>query len=578
MNLWTLLSFIGFTALVAIISYYATRKENLKTSDGYFLGGRSLSGLSIGFSILLTNWSAEQLIGLNGQGYSVGLSNMGWAVTSALAFVMMAAVFLPYFIKKGITTIPDYIESRFGATARNVIAWCILVNMAAIALPTVVYAGALGLSKIFSVSSLFGISEASALVVSIVFITVVGGIYAIFGGLKAVVVSDTVNGIGFFVGSILVLVLGLRALGGGDAGDGVHELVTNNQQMLNAVSSPKVNVPFGAIFTGMLLINIYWACTNQVIIQRALGAKNVAEGQKGVLFAGLIKIISIIILIVPGIIAFHLYGNEGIRADEAYPLLVSRLLPDAFVGFFGAVLFGAIISTFNSTINSCSTIFAVNIYKPYMKGDVNNDSCIKAGKWFGTGLAIFAAICAPYIKNAPQGLYMFMQEFNALFTVPMLLMILVGMLSKKASSKAVLAGMATYGALYLFFKFGYSGWELHFLHKTAIYFACGLLVTGIQTYRNPAEHVEKEDQKAPVNVENWKYLPLASITTLGVMVATYAIFSPIGVVAPESEIVGNITRIVLSTIAGIFLINYTYKAIIVNKTKTNEIKQEAPNQ
>jgi SSS family solute:Na+ symporter len=498
---------------------------------------------------------------------------MGWAVTSAMAFVMMAVVFLPYFIKKGITTIPDYIEARFGATARNVIAWCILVNMAAIALPTVVYAGALGLSKIFSISSLFGISDSAALTLSIVFITVIGGIYAIFGGLKAVVVSDTVNGIGFFIGSILVLVLGLRALGGGDASDGVYELVTNNQQMLNAVSSPKVNVPFGAIFTGMVLINIYWACTNQVIIQRALGAKNVAEGQKGVLFAGLIKIISILILIVPGVIAFHLYGNEGIRADEAYPLLVSRVLPDAFIGFFGAVLFGAIISTFNSTINSCSTIFAVNIYKPFKQGNISNDQCIKAGKWFGTALAIFAAICAPYIKNAPQGLYMFMQEFNALFTVPMLLMILVGMLSKKASSKSVLAGMATYGALYLFFKFVYTGWELHFLHQTAIYFACGLAVTGIMTYRNPIEYTANKEQSAPVNVENWKHLPIASITVLAVMVATYAIFSPIGVVAPADEIVGNITVIVIATILGIFVTNFAYKAFIKSRGVPSSIEQ-----
>lgn len=573
MNLWTLLTFVGFTALVAIISYYATRKEDLNTSDGYFLGGRSLSGISIGFSILLTNWSAEQLIGLNGQGYSVGLSNMGWAVTSALAFVMMAVVFLPYFIKKGITTIPDYIESRFGPTARNVIAWCILVNMAAIALPTVVYAGALGLSKIFSVATLFGVSDSAALMISIVFITLVGGIYAIFGGLKAVVVSDTVNGIGFFIGSIFVLVLGLQALGGGDAGDGVYKLVTTNQQMLNAVSSPKVNVPFTAIFTGMLLINIYWACTNQVIIQRALGAKSVAEGQKGVLFAGLIKVVSILILIVPGIIAFHLYGNEGIRGDEAYPLLVSRLLPNAFIGFFGAVLFGAIISTFNSTINSCSTIFAVNIYKPYKKGTVNNSDSIKAGKWFGTGLAIFAAICAPFIKSAPQGLYMFMQEFNALFTVPMLLMILVGMLSKTASSKAVLAGMATYGILYLFFKFAYTGWELHFLHKTAIYFVVGLLVTGIITYRNPITLVRQKTKTAPVNVENWKYLPLASIATVGVMVATYAIFSPIGVVAPVEEITSNIIRIIISTVAGVFVVNHLYNLLVNKKAKQVGLNQ-----
>lgn len=569
MNIWTLLTFIGFTALVAVISYYATRKEDLKTSDGFFLGGRSLSGISIGFSILLTNWSAEQLIGLNGQGFSVGLSNMGWAVSAAFAFVMMAVVFLPFFIKKRITTIPDYIELRFGPTARNVIAWCILINMATIALPTVVYAGALGLSKIFNVSELFGVPESMSLVISIGFITVIGGIYAIFGGLKAVVVSDTVNGIGFFIGSIFVLILALRALGGGDAAQGVYELVTREPQMLNAVSSPKVNVPFSAIFTGMVLINIYWACTNQVIIQRALGARNVAEGQKGVLFAGVVKVVSILILLVPGIIAYHLYGSEGIRADEAYPVLISRLLPEAFIGFFGAVLFGAIISTFNSTINSCSTIFAVNIYKPLKKGKVNNSDCINAGKVFGTGLAIFAALCAPFIKNAPQGLYMFMQEFNALFSVPMLLMIAVGMVSKKATTKSVLPGMLTYMALYLIFKFVYTGWELHFLHKITIYFVCGLAVTMYLTYKYPATKQQSVETEVPVDVENWKYLRIASISTLAVMVATYALASPIGVVAPVEEIAGNVMRILIGSVVGVFVVNFLVKTYYSNK-KQNE--------
>ena len=568
MNTWTLLSFIGFTALVAIISYIATKKEDLKSSDGYFLGGRSLTGISIGFSILLTNWSAEQLIGLNGQGFSVGLSNMGWAVTSAIAFVLMACVFLPMFIRKGITTIPDYIEDRFGPTARNVIAWCILVNMAAVALPSVVYAGALGLSKIFDVSSLFGISDSSALIISIIFITIIGGFYAIFGGLKAVVVSDTVNGIGFFIGSILVLILALRALGAGDAGDGLVELVTKEPQMLNAVSSPKVNVPFGAIFTGMLLMNIYFACTNQVIIQRALGAKSLAEGQKGVLIAGIIKIISIFILIVPGIAAYHLYGSENIRPDEAYPLLINRLLPEAVVGFFGAVLFGAIISTFNSTINSCSTIFAVNIYKPYHKGKMDPAKCITAGKWFGAGLALFAAICAPFIKFAPQGLYMFMQEFNALFTIPMLLMILVGMVSKRASSTATIAGMLTYMALYLFFRFGYTGWDLHFLHKTAIYFGCGLLVTAVITYLHPAEIVKRRVQEAPVNIQNWKHLRLASVATTVLMVATYAVASPIGVVAPIEEIPGNLMIILFASLFSTWAINAVIKRYCDNKANS----------
>ncbi|MCZ2722180.1 solute:sodium symporter family transporter [Marinomonas sp. 15G1-11] len=562
MNVWTITSFIGFTLLVAVISWWYTRKEDLTTRDGFFLGGRSLSGVSIGFSILLTNWSAEQLIGLNGQGYSVGLSNMGWAVTAAIAFVITAIVFLPMFIKKGITTIPDFIEARFGGTARNFIAWLFLINVAVVFLPTIVYAGALGMSKIFNVADIFGINEDSALLVSIFFITVIGGIYAIFGGLKAVVISDTINGFGFFVGSIFILIMGLIALGSGSMANGVEHLIVDHPQMLNAVTSPKVSVPFGAIFTGMVLINIYFVCTNQIIIQRALGAKSVAEGQKGVLFAGVVKIISILILIVPGIIAFHLYGNENIRPDEAYPILTSRLLPSYMVGFFGAVLFGAIISTFNSTINSCSTIFAINIYTPLKKGDVSNQQSVSAGRIFGTGLAIFSALGAPFIQYAPQGLYLFMQEFNALFSIPMLLMVVVAIFFKKATVQTTISGMLVYIALYLFFKFGYTGWDLHFLHKTAIYFFCGLAVTLLLTHYFPSTSVEVESHNtAKVNIENWKHLRIASIMTLVLMVATYVIASPLGIVAPISEVPMNLLYITLASIAAVIITNSVVKKV-----------------
>ncbi|PSU35553.1 solute:sodium symporter family transporter [Photobacterium lutimaris] len=559
MNTWILVSFVLFTAFVAVVSWIATKKEDLKSSSGYFLGGRGLTGISIGCSILLTNWSADQLIGLNGQGYAFGLSNMGWPVTSAIAFILMATVFLPYFLKTGITTIPELIERRFGATTRNVIAVCILINMAAIALPAVVYAGALGMSKVFNVSELLGISDSSAIVLSIILITLIGSIYSIFGGLKAVVVSDTINGIGFFIGSILVLIVALQALGGGDFSDGMYKLVTENQHMLNAVTAPTVTVPFSALFTGMILVNVYFACTNQVIIQRALGAKNLEEGQKGVLIAALIKIISIAILIFPGIIAFHLYGHEGIHGDEAYPILINRLLPSYMIGIFGAILFGAVISTFNSTINSCSTIFALNIYKPLCKKEPSAEKCITAGKYFGAFLGIFSALVAPYIKNAPDGIYMFFQEFNSILTVPMLLMIIVGMLSKRATPKATISGGATYVALYLFFKFGYQGLDLHFLHQSALFFTIGAIVTLVMTHIEPAKEEIVIKQDAPVEVKNWKHLRLANIVILVIMVATYALASPIGIVTEPENILRNVLVICVASVISIFGLNLLCK-------------------
>lgn len=549
MNIWTLVSFIGFTALVALISWYYTRREDLKTDDGFFLGGRSLRGIPIAFSILLTNWSAEQLIGLNGQGYSVGLSNMGWAVTGGTAFVITACIFLPWFLRTGITTIPELLEQRFGTGIRNLTAWCILINMMTVGLPTVVYAGALAFNRIFDFPGLLGVSDFSGLVISVAGITIIGSFYAIFGGLKAVVVSDTINGIGFFAGSILILLLALSALGHGDIGDGVETLVLQQPQMMNAVSSPNVTVPFTAIFTGMLLMNVYFAGSNQVIIQRALGACSLAEGQKGVLLAGAIKIVSVLILVVPGIIAWHLYGEEGIKPDDAYPLLIKRLMPDVLSGTFGAIMFGAVISTFNSTINSCSTIFALNIWRPWVKRHGSSEQVILAGKYFGAAMAIFSACLAPFVERAPAGLYMFMQEFTSLFTIPMLLIILLGMLSRRATSAAAVGGLVTYVVLWLFFKFIWSGWTLNFLHKSAIFFICALAVSMIIIWIKPNTRPITLKVNTSFQLENWRYLRPASLAVVMLTVLAYLLASPFGLVAPATEIPGNMLRALLITLA-----------------------------
>ena len=562
MNSWTIISFVAFTALVAYISWRATKQEDLTTSTGYFLGGRGLTGLQIGTSILLTNWSAEQLIGLNGQGFAVGLSNMGWAVTAALGLIIMAVVFLPYFLSRGITTLPELVEQRFGSGARNFMSYCILVGLVFILLPAVLYAGAIGLSKVFDISGLLNLSDNAALIGTIAFITIIGSIYAIFGGLKAVVISDTINGIGFFFGSILVLVLGLNALGGGSISEGVHRLVVDNPQMLNAVSAPKVTVPFSAIFTGMILINLYFACANQLIIQRALGAKNLAEGQKGILMAGVVKILSIGILLIPGIIAFHLYGTEGIKADEAYPLLINRLMPDYLVGIFGAVLFGAVVSTFNSIINTCSTIFALNIYKPFSKS--NSDmKCISVGKKFGAVIAVMAACLAPLIQYADAGMYMFVQKFNASLHLPILLIVVVGMVSKRATAKSTITGAIAYVVFSLFLNYIYTGWHLHFLHKAAILFGLSLAITWFMTIRNPdTSNKVLLPIVDVVDLTHWKHIRIACVMTFVLMVATYVMASSAGIVTEPENIARNLIAILVGSIISVFVLNILVKALL----------------
>ncbi|WP_133012093.1 solute:sodium symporter family transporter [Marinomonas flavescens] len=567
MNSWAIFSFIACTALVAFISWKITKEGDLTTSKGYFLGGRGLTGIQIGTSILLTNWSAEQLIGLNGQGFAVGLSSMGWAVTSGVGLIIMATIFLPYFLSRGITTLPELVEERFGSGARNFMAFCILLGLVLMLLPAVLYTGALALTKLFNITELFDVSYNVALTGAIVFIVIIGSTYAIFGGLKAVVISDTINGIGFFFGSILVLVLGLNALGDGHILSGVHKLITVHPQMFNAVTPEKATIPFSTLFTGMILINIYFACANQLIIQRALGAKNLAEGQKGVLMAAVIKILSVGILLVPGIIAFHLYGDQGIHPDQAYPLLIHNVMPDYMVGIFGAVLFGAVISTFNSIINTCSTIFALNVYKPLKGNYVEDIQCITAGKKFGFAIAVFAACAAPFIQYLDHsGVYIFVQKFNVALHLPVLFIVLIGMVSKRATAKATITGAAFYVICSLYFTY-FTEWKLNFLHQAAIMFTLSLIITWLMTLKNPDLSNKKLLVKLDtVDITHWKHIRLGCVVVSVMMVAAYALASSIGVVTDPDKITRNVLIILASSILAIFILNIIVK-VFMDKIK-----------
>lgn len=280
MSMWTMVSFVFFTVLVAVISWYLTKKEDLSTNTGYFLGGRSLSGIVIAGSLMLTNLSAEQLVGLNGNGFMDGLSSMSWEATSGITLVFMALIFLPKYLKGGFTTVPEFIEERYDKRTRNMVTFLFLVSLALVTLPIVLYSGGIALNSLFNVSELLHVSEKESLAIVIACIGVIGGIYAIFGGLKAVAVSDTINGIGLIIGGILIPVLGLARLGNGSMAEGITQLLTVHPEKMNAIGSSSSSVPFSTLFTGMLLVNTFYWCTNQQIVQREFVQKIWLRGRK----------------------------------------------------------------------------------------------------------------------------------------------------------------------------------------------------------------------------------------------------------------------------------------------------------
>ena len=347
-----ILSFLAFTGIVAIIAYLSTRNTNEESSDGYFLGGRSLTAGVIAGSLLLTNLSTEQIIGLNGAAFTEGILVMAWETLAAIAMVVTAVFLLPRYLKGGLTTIPQFLGNRYDKTTKTIASALFLSGYVVVLLPIVLYSGAVAFSAMFDLPGITGISRIGTIWAAVWAIGIIGSIYAIFGGLKAVAVSDTVNAVGLLIGGIMIPIFGLSYIGDGSVSNGFSELMSRNPERFNSIGDVTASVPFATIFTGMMLVQVFYWGTNQAIIQRALAAKNLEEGQKGLLLASFIKILGPLILVIPGMIAFHIFGDTLAKPDEAYPKLVAQVLPASLVGFFAAVLFGAILSSFNSALNS----------------------------------------------------------------------------------------------------------------------------------------------------------------------------------------------------------------------------------
>ena len=448
-----ILTFIGFTALVAIISYYKTRGTEESSSDGYFLGGRSLTAGVIAGSLLLTNLSTEQIIGLNGSAYQSGLSVMAWETLAAIAMVVTALFLLPRYLKGGLTTVPGFLAKRFDVTTKTLTSILFLTGYVVVLLPVILYSGSLAISGMFDVPELLGVTHTQSIWICVWGIGIIGSIYAVFGGLKAVAVSDSINAIGLLAGGILIPIFGLMLIGDGNLFDGLSILTTENPDKFKSLGAPTDPVPFHTIFTGMMLVNLFYWGTNQQIIQRALGAKNLKEGQKGLLLASFIKILGPLIVVLPGIIAYHIFQGNLESADSAYPLLVRKVLPSAWVGFFAAVLFGAILSSFNSVLNSSVTLFGIDVYKQHINKDADEKTVVKYGKTFGVVLAIASMFIAPLIANAGS-LFDYLQEINGIYSIPILTIIVVGYLTKYVPASAAKIALVLGSLLYIISQFG----------------------------------------------------------------------------------------------------------------------------
>ena len=538
MNTTSIITFIIATGAVAFFTYRIVvgMKKSDNITEEYFTGGRALAWPMVAGSLLLTNLSTEQLVGLNGSVFGdKALVGLAWEALAAFAMIATALVFLPRYLASGFTTTPAFLEKRFDKTTRSMVSGLFLFGYVTVLLPVVLYTGSLALIGMFDLNlSLW-------FVVSI--IGILGSSYAIFGGLKSVAVSDTLNGVGLLIGGLAIPILGLYALGDGSFFEGLKILGTDNPEYLAVLTNTNidgnvVSVPWPTLFTGMMFIQVFYWSTNQVIVQRAMAAKSLAEGQKGVLFASAMKLVGPLLLCLPGIIALHMTDLNIDKQDQVYGAVVRHVLPDWSLGLFAAVLMGSILSSFNSALNSASTLFSLQFYKGYINKEANGEQIVAVGKKFGILLAIASIFIAPMLDQM-QSIFEYLQKVNGLYSVPIIGIFLLGITTKHVPAIAAKVGMIAGMLFYAFFSFvnikdvptffADGAGELHWLHGYFISFilsiAIMLLIGKIKPKSEEEIAISDERVPAPVDMTPWTKAKNVSMAIMATTVGIYILLT-----------------------------------------------------
>ena len=534
MNTISIISFIVATGAVAFFTVRIVRgmKKSDNATEEYFTGGRALAWPVVAGSLLLTNLSTEQLVGLNGAVFGdKALVGIAWEALAAFAMIATALIFLPKYLASGFTTTPAFLEKRFDKTTRSMVSGLFLFGYVTVLLPVVLYTGSLAMIGMFDLNIPLWLVVAT--------IGSLGSAYAIFGGLKSVAVSDTINGVGLLVGGLTIPVLALVALGDGSFLLGLRTLFNTNPEYLAVMTQTNVDgnvvsVPWPTLLTGMMFIQVFYWSTNQVIVQRAMAAKSLAEGQKGVLFASAMKLVGPLMLCLPGIIALHMTDLTIDKQDQVYGAIVRHILPDWSLGLFAAVLMGSILSSFNSALNSASTLFSLQFYSGYINKNASGEQIVKIGKYFGIGLAVASIMIAP-ILDQMQSIFEYLQKVNGLYSVPIIGIFMLGIGTKHVPAIAAKIGMIVGMAFYAFFTFvnikdvpvffANGDGDLHWLHGYFISFISSVVVMLVIGYIKPKsiEEIAISDQRvpAPVDMTPWHQAKNASYAIMGTTVLMY---------------------------------------------------------
>jgi SSS family solute:Na+ symporter len=539
-----LVVFIGYCCLIIGMGLFVSRekKGHVKDSKDYFLASKALPWWAVGASLIASNISAEQFIGMSGSGFAMGLAISTYEWMAAATLLVVAIFFLPVYIKKGIYTMPGFLLDRYDSRVRTTMAIFWLLLYVFVNLTSVLYLGALSLNTILDIP----------MTTSIIGLAAFAMVYSIYGGLKAVAWTDVVQVIFLIAGGLATTYIALQIVGGGDAWEGLGMLrkevpghfsmiFSKGEMMISdgkgGVRDAYLDLPgISVLVGGMWITNLsYWGF-NQYITQRALAAKDLNQAQLGVIFAGFLKLLMPLIVVIPGIAAWVIVKN-GIdvdfiasmndpvtgmmKSDRAYPTLL-QILPTGLKGLAFAALTAAIVSSLASMANSTSTIFTMDIYKEFIDKNASETKQVRVGRITAFLAFLVAAVVAPALGNLDQA-FQFIQEYTGFVSPGVFAIFFFGVFWKKTTSNAALTAAILTIPLSTVLKFGLP--NLPFIDRMGVVFLIiSALIIAISLYEGKGQDHPKSIE---VNRELFRTsttFKIGAMVIAGIIAALYIIF------------------------------------------------------
>ncbi len=443
--------FLGLTALIGLATYWFCRgaRHSENGEKEYFLAGGGLKWYFVAGSITLTNLSTDQLVGMNGNQMAL---LAWWELAAVVGLLMLCFIFIPVYYKYNCTTTTELLERRYNNKhIRALISILFLLGNIFIFLPAILYGGSLFMQNLFGITlNLYIIAALFA---------IVGSCYAIFGGLRAVAVSDTFSGVLLLGLAILITVIALQAID--------FDFSGIPKERLTLIGAKDSDIPFTTLFTGMLFIQMFYWSTNQTITQRAMASPTVKEAQKGIIAAAAIRLLIVPpIIVLPGIVAFKLYGDIG---DATYGRIVGDLLPTFLSGAFAAAIAAAVLTTFNSILNASAALWVMDIHETYFSKKPNVK---KLSFWVSIVMVLLAFAMIPIFNNPEQSIINTVQTLYGLLSMPILSAFIVGLLFKNVNPYAMIIAVIFGVILYAVFVFAWpklpGGGYIHMMAVTLL--------------------------------------------------------------------------------------------------------------